>query len=150
VATVRIAVDHVGGTRTPCSSRNAPTTLVASATKRDCVSASASRSRAVILRSNTIDVPLATSAQVKVRARNGVTFRSPCLRPKIAQFAAVRWPAGISTRDQGPIGRTRAGAANNDARQGVDDPLNVIVEGLRRRQTARGLDAPIVRKSWTQ
>jgi hypothetical protein len=55
--------------------------------------ASASPSRAVILRSNTIDVPLATSAQVNVRARNGVTIRSPCFRPKIAQFAAARWPA---------------------------------------------------------
>jgi hypothetical protein len=93
VATVRIAAGHVGGTRTPCSRRNAPTTLIASATKRPRVSASASPSRAVILRSNTIDVPLATSAQVNVRARNGVTFRSPCFRPKIAQFAVVRWPA---------------------------------------------------------
>jgi hypothetical protein len=77
VASVRIAADHVGGTRAPCSRRNAPTTLIASATKRPRVSASASPSRAVILRSNTIDVPLATSAQVNVRARNGVTFRSP-------------------------------------------------------------------------
>jgi hypothetical protein len=93
VATVRIAADHVGGTRTPCSRRNAPTTLIASAIKRPCVSASASPSRAVILRSNTIDVPLAISAQFNVRARNGVTFRYPCFRPKIAQFAAVRWPA---------------------------------------------------------
>ncbi len=93
VANVRIAADHVGGTRTPCSRRNAPTTLIASATKRPRVSASASPSRAVILRSNTIDVPLATSAQLNVRARNGVTFRFPCFRPKIAQFAAVRWPA---------------------------------------------------------
>jgi hypothetical protein len=93
VATVCIAADHVGGTRTPCSRRNAPTTLIASATKRSRVSASASPSRAVILRSNTIDVPLATSAQLNVRARNGVTFRFPCFRPKIAQFAAVRWPA---------------------------------------------------------
>jgi hypothetical protein len=57
VATVCIAADHVGGTRTPCSRRNAPTTLIASATKRSRVSASASPSRAVILRSNTIDVP---------------------------------------------------------------------------------------------
>jgi hypothetical protein len=93
VANVRIAADHVSGTRTPCSRRNAPTTLIASATKRPRVSASASPSSAVILRSNTIDVPLATSAQVNVRARNGVTFRSPCFPPKIAQFAAARWPA---------------------------------------------------------
>jgi hypothetical protein len=92
LATVRIAADHVGGTRTPCSRRNAPTTLIASATKRSRVSASASPSRAVILRSNTIDVPLATSAQLNVRARNGVAFRSLCFRPKIAQFAAARWP----------------------------------------------------------
>jgi hypothetical protein len=110
-ATVRIATDQVGGTRTPCSRRNAPTTLIASATKRPRVSASASPSRAVILRSNTIDVPSATSAQLNVRARNGVTFRFPCFRPKIAQFAAARWPAGTSTRDR-PIGRTRASAAN--------------------------------------
>jgi hypothetical protein len=93
VATVPIAADHVGGTWTPCSRRNAPTTLIASATKRPRVSASASPTRAVILRSNTIDVPLATSAQFKVRARNGFTLRSPCFRPKIAQFAAMRWPA---------------------------------------------------------
>jgi hypothetical protein len=93
VATACIAADHVGGTRTPCSRRNAPTTLIASATKRSRVSASASPSRAVILRSNTIDVPLATSAQLNVRERNGVTFRFPCFRPEIAQFAAVRWPA---------------------------------------------------------
>jgi hypothetical protein len=33
------------------------------------------------------------SAQVKAGARNGVTFRSPCFRPKIAQFTAARWPA---------------------------------------------------------
>src|ERR1700730_10507025 len=91
--TRRIAADRVGSTWTPCSRRNAPTTLIASATKRPCVSASASPTRAVILRSNTIDVPLATSAQFKVRARNGFTFRSPCFRPKIAQFAAMRWPA---------------------------------------------------------
>ena len=77
VATVRIAADHVGGTRTPCSRRNARTTLIVSATKRPRVSASASPSRALILRSNTIDVPLATSAQLNVRARNGVTFRVP-------------------------------------------------------------------------
>src|ERR1700761_9692562 len=70
-ATVRIAADQVGETRTPCSKRNARTTLIASATKRPRVSASASASRAVILRSNTIDVPLATSAQLNVRARNG-------------------------------------------------------------------------------
>ena len=44
-ATVRIAADQVGGTRTPCSRRNAPTTLIASATKRPRVSASASPSR---------------------------------------------------------------------------------------------------------
>jgi hypothetical protein len=69
--------DQVGGTRTPCSRRNAPTTLIASATKRPRVSASASPSRALILRSKTIDVPLATSAQLNVRARNGVTFRVP-------------------------------------------------------------------------
>jgi hypothetical protein len=81
-ATVRIAADQVGGTRTPCSRRNAPTTLIASATKRARVSASASPSRAVILRSNTIDVPLATSAQVKLRARNGITFQSPYLRQR--------------------------------------------------------------------
>jgi hypothetical protein len=93
VATVRIAADHVGGTWTACSRRNAPATLIASATKRPRVSASASPTRAVILRSNTIDVPLATSAQFKVRARNGFTFRSPCFRPRIAQFAAMRWPA---------------------------------------------------------
>src|SRR6202795_3092517 len=93
VASVRIAADHVGGTRAPCSRRNAPTTLIASATNRPRASASASPSRAVILRSNTIDVPLATSAQLNVRARNGVTFRSPCFRAKIAQFAAARWPA---------------------------------------------------------
>jgi hypothetical protein len=110
-ATVRVAADQVGGTRTLCSRRNAPTTLIASATKRPCVCTSASPSRAVILRSNTIDVPLATSAQLNVRARNGVMFRFPCFRPKIAQFAAVRRPAGISTRDR-PIGRTRASAAN--------------------------------------
>ena len=110
-ATVRIAADQVGGKRTPWSRRNAPTTLIASATKRPRVSASASPSRAEILRSNTMDVPSATSAQLNVRARNGVTFRFPCFRPKIAQFAAVRSPAGISTRD-GPIGRTRASAAN--------------------------------------
>ena len=91
--TRRIAADRVGSTWTPCSRRNAPTTLIASATKRPCVSASASPTRAVILRSNTIDVPLATSAQFKVRARNGFTFRSPCFRPKIAQFTAARWPA---------------------------------------------------------
>ncbi len=126
VATVRIAADHVGGRRTPCSRRNAPTTLIASATKRPRVSASASPSRAAILRSNTIDVPLATSAQVNVRARNGVTFRFPCFRPKIAQFAAVRWPVSpVSQPVTAPIGRTRASAANNDARQGVDDPLDV-------------------------
>jgi hypothetical protein len=82
VATVRIAAGHVGGTRTPCSRRNAPTTLIASATKRPRVSASASPSRAVNLRSNTIDVPLATSAQLNVRARNGVTFRSPLCSTK--------------------------------------------------------------------
>jgi hypothetical protein len=81
-ATVRIAADQVGGTRTPCSRRNAPTILIASATKRARVSASASPSRAVILRSNTIDVPLATSAQVKLRARNGITFQSPYLRQR--------------------------------------------------------------------
>src|ERR1700722_4767146 len=34
VATVRIAADHASGTRTPCSRRNAPATLIASATKR--------------------------------------------------------------------------------------------------------------------
>src|ERR1700722_2570696 len=89
VATVRIAANHAGGTRTPCSRRNAPTTLTASATKRPCVSASASPPRAAILRSNTIDVPLATSAQVNVRARNGVTFRFPYFRLKFAPFAAV-------------------------------------------------------------
>jgi hypothetical protein len=77
-ATVRIAADQVGGTRTSCSRRNAPTTLIASAIKRPRVSVSASPSRAVILRSNTIDVPLAISAQLNVRARNGVTFRFPC------------------------------------------------------------------------
>src|ERR1700736_4853898 len=92
VATVCIAADQVGGTRTPCSRRNAPTTLIASATERPRVSASASPSRALILRSNTIDVPLATSVQLDARARNGFTFRFPCFRPKIAQFAAVRWP----------------------------------------------------------
>jgi hypothetical protein len=107
--TVRIATDQVGGTRTPCSRRNAPTTLIASATKRPRVSASASPSRAVILRSNTMDVGDFGPAQC--RARSGVTFRFPCFRPKIAQFAVVRWPAGISTRDR-PIGRTRASAAN--------------------------------------
>lgn len=64
--------------------------LIASATKRSRVSASTSPSRAVILRSNTIDVPLATSAQLNVRARNDVTFRFPCFRPKIAESAAVR------------------------------------------------------------
>jgi hypothetical protein len=81
-ATVRIAADQVGGTRTPCSRRNAPTTLIASATKRARVSASAPPSRAVILRSNTIDVPLATSAQVRLRAGNGITFQSPYLRQR--------------------------------------------------------------------
>ena len=90
VAIVRIAADHAGGTRTPCSRRNAPATLIASATKRSRVSASASPSTAAILRSNTIDVWLATSAQVNVRARNGVMFRFPFFRQKIAQFAAVR------------------------------------------------------------
>jgi hypothetical protein len=88
-ATVRIAADQVGGTRTPCSRRNAPTTLIASPR----VSTSASPSRAVILRSNTIDVPLATSARVNIRARNGVAIRFPYFRPNKAQFAAVRWPA---------------------------------------------------------
>jgi hypothetical protein len=92
-ATVRIAADQVGETRTPCSKRNAPTTLIASATKRPRISASASPSRALILRSNTIDVPLATSAQLNVRARNGFAVRSLCFRPKIAQFGAARWPA---------------------------------------------------------
>jgi hypothetical protein len=31
----------------------------------------------------------------------------------------------VSQPVTGPIGRTRASAANNDARQGVDDPLDV-------------------------
>jgi hypothetical protein len=75
-ATVRIAADQVGETRTPCSRRNAPTTLIASATKRPRVSASASPSRAVILRSNTIDVPLATSA------------RSMCAREMVSRFGS--------------------------------------------------------------
>lgn len=88
-ATVRVAAHQVGGTRTPCSRRNAPATLIASATKRPRVSASASPSRAVILRSNTRDVPLATSAQVNVRARNGVKFGPPSFRPKMAQPAAL-------------------------------------------------------------
>ena len=44
-------------TDTLFSRRNAPTTLIASATNRPRVSASASPSRAAILRSNTIDVP---------------------------------------------------------------------------------------------
>jgi hypothetical protein len=69
VATAHIAADHVGGTRTPCSRRNAPTTLIASAT-----------------------------------AVGGKPVSQPVT---------------------GPIGRTRASAANNDARQGVDDPLDV-------------------------
>jgi hypothetical protein len=33
------------------------------------------------------------SAKAKAGARNDVTFRFPCFRPKIAQFAAVSWPA---------------------------------------------------------
>jgi hypothetical protein len=121
-----IAADQIGGTRTPCSRRNAPTILIASATKRPRVSSSASPSRAAILRSNTIDVPLATSAQVNVRARNGVTFRFPRFRSNIAQFCGSEMGSQpVFQSGTGPIGRIRANAANNDIRQGVDGPLDV-------------------------
>ena len=56
-----------------CFRRNAPAILIASATNRSWVSASDSPVMAVILRSNMIDAPPATSLQVKVRARIGVT-----------------------------------------------------------------------------
>jgi hypothetical protein len=72
-ATVRIAADRSAG-----HGRLVPEGMlrIASHKKRPCVSASASPSMAVILRLNTIE---------------------------IAQFAAVRWPGGISIRDR-PIG----------------------------------------------
>jgi hypothetical protein len=89
------------------------------------------------------------SAQVKARMRNGVTFRSPCVRPKIAQSAAVRWPASRYLNRDRADRSIRASAANNDARQGVDDPLDIECCGTGTANRA-GLEAPIVRKSWTQ
>jgi hypothetical protein len=65
------------------------------------------------------------SAQVKAGARNGVTFRSPCVRPKIAQSGSEMAGQPVSQPVTGPIDRSRASAANNDTRQGVDDPLDV-------------------------
>jgi hypothetical protein len=55
----------------------------ASATNRPCVSASGSQAMAVILRSNMMDALLATSTQLKVPGRIGVTSGSPVFRPNI-------------------------------------------------------------------
>src|ERR1700730_15519807 len=70
----------------PCSSRNAPATLIASTTKRSFVSAADSSATAPILRSNMIDAAPPTSVQVMLRARIGVTSRPSYLRPNIPQF----------------------------------------------------------------
>jgi hypothetical protein len=65
------------------------------------------------------------STQVKVRTRNGVTFRSPLCSTKDSTVCGSEMggqPYLNRDRADRPI---RARAANNDARQGVDDPLDV-------------------------
>jgi hypothetical protein len=64
------------------------------------------------LRSNTIDVPLATSAQVNVRARNGVAFRSLFSAKEGTVCGSEMAGQPQSQPVTGPIGRTRASAAN--------------------------------------
>ena len=65
------------------------------------------------------------STQVKVRTRNGVTFRSPLCSTKDSTVCGSEMggqPYLNRDRADRPI---RARAANNDARQGVDDPLDI-------------------------